>query len=333
MRNNPSVSFVICTFNSGKILKECLDSIKRLNYPSKLIEVLVVDGGSKDNTLELARKYHCRIVKENTRKPEAATAIGYNEAKNDIVVNFPSDNVIPNRSWLNDMIKPFSENKDLTGVETLRYHYSSKDKSLNRYFALFGAADPVAYYMNKRDRITYFEKKWPLKAKAEDKGSYYIVKFDKNNTPTLGANGFLVKKSLIRKVTKDPLKFFHIDGTYDLISMGYNKFAFVKNTIWHKTGVDFWYYVKNRLRYANIYFQDQSLRRYHLVDLRKDKLKLIKYIFFSLTIVFPLYESIRGFIKIRDFAWFYHPVISLFICVLYTYSTIKNKVFTFGRIK
>jgi glycosyltransferase involved in cell wall biosynthesis len=324
MREKLTVSFITCTFNSGKILEECLESIKKLDYPKELIEIIVVDGGSKDNTLESAINYNCKIVKENTRRPEAATAIGYNEAKNDIIVNFPSDNVITDDKWLKRMLKPFQENKDLVGVETLRYEYCRQDKSLNRYFALFGAADPVAYYMNKRDRITYFEKTWPLEAKADDMGDYYLVKFNKYNTPTLGANGFCVKRELILEVSGEPLKFFHIDATYDLIMKGHNQFAFVKNTIWHKTAIDFTYYLKNRLRYAGIYFKDQSLRRYHLVDFRRDKLKLFKYIIFTLTIVVPLYEAIKGYLKIRDLAWFYHPLVCLLFLFMYGYTTIKH---------
>lgn len=322
----PSVSFVTCTFNSDKILEECLSSIDKLDYPKNLIEKIIVDGGSKDKTLLIAKKHKCKIIKEKTGRPEAATAIGYNVVKTELIVNFPSDNVILYKKWLKDMVAPLILHDDILAVETLRYSYVKKDKSLNRYFALFGASDPVAYYLNKRDRITYFEEKWPLEAKAKDYGSYYIAEFNERNTPPLGANGFIVRTKIIQKVTDNPLKFFHTDSTLDLIKQGYTKFAFVKNSIWHKTGVDLATFFKHKIRYANIYFKDQSLRRYHLFDFKYDKVKLLRYILLSLTIVYPFVESVKGYKKIRDKAWFYHPIFCFIFVFLYGYTFIINKI-------
>lgn len=53
--NKPLVSIAIPTLNSARIIEECLESIKKQTYPN--IEVIVVDGHSTDNTLEIAKKY------------------------------------------------------------------------------------------------------------------------------------------------------------------------------------------------------------------------------------------------------------------------------------
>lgn len=55
----PLVSIIIPTRNSSLFLENCLKSIKNQSY--KNIEVLVVDGGSKDKTLPLAKKYKSKI--------------------------------------------------------------------------------------------------------------------------------------------------------------------------------------------------------------------------------------------------------------------------------
>lgn len=329
--NLPSVSFVTCTFNSEKLIEQCLGGIASLDYPKDLVEIVIVDGGSTDRTLQIVKKFNCRVVEERIGKPEPATAIGYNAAANDIVVNFPSDNMITDKNWLKRMVRPFVENSDIVGTYTLRYEYRREDTPLNRCFSLFGAGDPVAYYMNKRDRIAYFEDKWPLEAPAEDKGDYYIVTFSRNNVPPLGANGFLIRREFAQMISKEPMSFFHIDSTFDLIVMGHNKFAAVKNEIWHRTGEVFGRFLGRRIRYAVIYFTDKPLRRYHVVDMATDKWKLAKFIFYSLTFVEPTAEAIRGYLKIRDRAWFFHPVIC-FVCVfVYSYAITKvslMKLFT-----
>lgn len=323
----PSISFVTCTFNSQKILKECLDSIENLDYPKELIEVIIVDGGSKDNTINIVKGYSfCRLITENTGRPEAATAIGYNEAKNELIVNFPSDNIILDKDWLKKMVQPFQEDGEITGVETLHYSYVKSDTLLNRYFSLFGINDPVAYYLNKRDRATHFENKWHLNTKSEDKGNYIVTEFNQKDLPTIGANGFIIKRDIVQLVTKEPLKFFHVDACYDLVGMGYDKFAFVKTSIWHKTGEEFSSFVKRKIRYAGVYFRDKNLRRYHLYDSKNDKFNLAIYIFLSLTIVEPLWQSMRGFSKIRDWAWFIHPVLCFLTVFLYFYAIIINKL-------
>lgn len=324
----PSVSFITCTFNSQATLKECLDSVKMQDYPKEQIEVIIVDGGSKDSTIKIAKKYSfCKIHTVVTDGPEEATAIGYNMSQAEYVVNFPSDNIIPNKKWLQRMIEPLENDKDIIASETLRYIYRKNDKPLNKYFALFGMNDPIAFYVRKQDRAPYFRDTWHLAAPAEDKGDFYKVQFTKDNLPTVGANGFVIRRKIIQKVSKNPKKFFHMDTCVDLLGMGHDTYAFVKNDIWHKTGEELINFLKKRKRYATIlYFNKQKIRRYHLYNPATDRLKLLLFIIFSLTFIEPLIQSIRGYIRIKDPAWFLHPVICFMTTVIYTYAVIQAKI-------
>lgn len=62
------VSIIIPTKNSATFLENTLKSIKNQTY--KKIEVIIVDGQSKDATLELAKKYKCQVyqLKTHVRK-------------------------------------------------------------------------------------------------------------------------------------------------------------------------------------------------------------------------------------------------------------------------
>lgn len=52
---NPLVSICIPTYNGAKYLKECLDSVLAQTFDD--FEVLLVDDGSSDNTVAIAREY------------------------------------------------------------------------------------------------------------------------------------------------------------------------------------------------------------------------------------------------------------------------------------
>lgn len=58
-----TLSVVLATFNEERNLSDCLDSVKNI-----IDEIIVVDGGSTDNTLEIARKYRAIII-QTTNPP------------------------------------------------------------------------------------------------------------------------------------------------------------------------------------------------------------------------------------------------------------------------
>ncbi len=55
MQNNPLVSVLIPLYNAEKYFEECIASIISQNY--KNLEVIIVNDGSTDNSLSLAKKY------------------------------------------------------------------------------------------------------------------------------------------------------------------------------------------------------------------------------------------------------------------------------------
>jgi len=53
------VSIIIVNYNGAKHLKRCLHSINELDYPKEMVEVIVFDNGSADNSLDIVREV-CR---------------------------------------------------------------------------------------------------------------------------------------------------------------------------------------------------------------------------------------------------------------------------------
>jgi glycosyltransferase involved in cell wall biosynthesis len=87
------VSILIPTLNSEKTLPLLLSLINKSNIND--IEVLIVDGGSRDRTLEIAKIYGAKIIGENVRNIALARNILLEKARGEILIFLDSDVLIP----------------------------------------------------------------------------------------------------------------------------------------------------------------------------------------------------------------------------------------------
>ena len=62
MSRSDFVSVTIVTYNSGRFIKRCLESVLAQNYPLK--EIIVIDNNSTDGTIDILEQFEdrCRIV-------------------------------------------------------------------------------------------------------------------------------------------------------------------------------------------------------------------------------------------------------------------------------
>ncbi len=336
----PTISFIIPTFNSEKTIEVCLLSIFSQEYPKSNIEVIFGDGGSKDRTLQIAKKYNVKIVTVTSKKqgPEYNRASAAHKATGEILAFLDHDNILPHPLWLSKMVTPFLVDKEIVGVETLRYAYDPKDPPLARYFSLLCANDVLPFYLGKADRISYMfdsPKDYGVykKAKVEEKETYYQVLFARDEVPTLGSNGFLIQKSLLFAHAKtDPELFFHIDVNVDLIRKGFKKYALVKDTIIHGTSErGIINYLKRRALFVGKYhLQDMAHRRYSVYE-KKDFFRLLVFLVIALTFVKTFIDSLRGFMKVRDAAWFLHPIITFLLFIVYAYTITAHYATKYGK--
>lgn len=332
IRHLPLISVVIATYNSDRTLEKCLSSLRNQDYSTGSIQLIIADGGSTDNTLKIAKKFNSKIINVPKEKQNAEYNKGYGiyYAKGEFILCIDHDNILPHQKWLKNMLRPLIDDKNIVAVEPLRYHYDPSFSLLDRYFALFGVNDPVPYYLGKADRMDYFHDKYNLLGTTIYNKDYYIVEFDQNRPhriPTLGANGFLIRKSFFDKIKITPEKYFHIDINVDLIKLGFNKYAFIKDDIIHLTNNKILNFLKRRVQFVNQYdINSIKGRRYSVYypGDKKDKIKLVLFIFYSITFVKPTIDSIKGWLKIHDIAWFIHPFMCFFMVLIYGYTSIKK---------
>lgn len=97
-------SIIIPTFNSAQIVPECLESI--LNQSFKAFEILIIDGGSTDNTLEIIKNFddeRIKILSEPDNGIYDAMNKGIKMAKGEWLYFLGSDDLLYDENVLNDI--------------------------------------------------------------------------------------------------------------------------------------------------------------------------------------------------------------------------------------
>jgi glycosyltransferase involved in cell wall biosynthesis len=98
----PRVSVVVCTYNGGRTLEQCLRTLRQLDYPD--YEVIVVDDGSSDNTQEILGRYpFVRAIHQPNRGLSVARNVGLGAATGEIVAYTDSD-CYADPDWLTHLV-------------------------------------------------------------------------------------------------------------------------------------------------------------------------------------------------------------------------------------
>ncbi len=113
--NKPKISVIIPTHNSQDVVERCIQSITSQSYPRENFEIIVVDDGSKDETVSLAKKAGTDeiIVTEPCFQGKARN-IGARNAKSEILAFIDSD-CAAKENWLETIEKEFKNNKAIGG--------------------------------------------------------------------------------------------------------------------------------------------------------------------------------------------------------------------------
>lgn len=111
---SPLVSIIVRTKNEEKNIEKCLDSI--LNQTFKDYEILLIDAHSSDRTVEIAKKYHVRIIYEEGKKSYGhASNIGVKNAKGKYVAFISADSYA-DKKWLKSLVEIIEKDDKIAGV-------------------------------------------------------------------------------------------------------------------------------------------------------------------------------------------------------------------------
>jgi glycosyltransferase involved in cell wall biosynthesis len=105
--NPPTASVIIPVLNGEATIGTLLAALKnQAGYVAA--EIIVVDNGSTDRTLEIARASGATVLQQPVRGPSAARNLGSQQARADILI-FADSDTIPSRRWLVSLVRAFDD--------------------------------------------------------------------------------------------------------------------------------------------------------------------------------------------------------------------------------
>ena len=201
------ISVIIPTKNNGNTLKQCLDSIIQ-NNPA---EILIIDGLSHDNTIEIAQKYTNKIYSDEGRGPSAAHQLGVLHANQEYIAYIDADIVMPE----NTLLKLLSELRlsNFVGMQA-KIIAASKESYWER-----GADFNITAFQNskygfgisaavlKRDIILKYGFDEFIKPAGDDYDLYLRLQMDGNNVGISNNEVYHYHKANFNTVVKINLRY------------------------------------------------------------------------------------------------------------------------------
>lgn len=111
----PFISIIIPAKNEEKLIRGCITSLNLLDYPKDKIEIIIVDGLSTDNTMDVAREMGATVISNTKQTVSPGRNIGFEKAKGDLIAFTDADCVV-DKSWLSNSIKYFEKDKTVACV-------------------------------------------------------------------------------------------------------------------------------------------------------------------------------------------------------------------------
>ncbi len=102
----PLVSVVIPVLNGEATIGACLSALVKSDYPKERFEVFLVDNGSIDRTLEIAKQHPVTVLTEPRRGPAQARNRGIEASRGDVLALIDAD-CLATTGWIRELVKPF----------------------------------------------------------------------------------------------------------------------------------------------------------------------------------------------------------------------------------
>ena len=104
----PFVSVCIPVKNGAKRLPRCLQALRDLDYPADRLEVIVADGRSIDDSVEVARSYGAKVLDNPGEIVATGRNVAFDAAQGDFIACIDDDIYVP-RDWIRTALPVFED--------------------------------------------------------------------------------------------------------------------------------------------------------------------------------------------------------------------------------
>lgn len=320
--NPPPVTFIIPTLNASKTLPRCLDAIRSQDYPQSRIEIIVADGGSRDNTRRIASSFSARVIDNPDVLHEHGKSRASLLARGKILFYTDADNVLSHPQWVKRMVQPYMDDPAIMGF--LPQTIPALDtNSLDRYMGyLF--TDPFTWFVyypaaNPAD----YERVYPLIRKTD---TYTVFRFPKNNYPLFGLSQGVGTNRLFKRDTiayaDDLLAGIKLMRDGGLV-------AYVPDAgVYHYHVKGLGNFIKKyRWRIRNNIRQDVTrmgiTQRTSYFSLKR-RIRMYLFPLYGISVIFPLIDAVRLSMKYRDTVMLLHLPVSFLLSLIIMSETLGS---------
>lgn len=320
----PVFGIITPTLNNETSLEPFLKTITRQNYPKDKVKVFIIDGGSKDKTLQIAKKHKLTIIHNPYTLAEPGIAIGMEKAQCDLKIVLAADNIFSDKNAFQKIAEVFEDSTVYAAFP--KQNYDATDNILTKYHNTF--TDPFNHFVqgdSSNARTFYRVYKTTIHTKLYDIYDFHASK----TVPMISfSQGFTIRGSYRRK--KRDI-FDDNRPVIELIKQN-KKIAYIHAlSIYHHTINNLAHFIKKQ-RWATQNALEKKnygiAHRYSTLS-EYQKRRIAVWPIYSISIIFPLIMAIRGVMRDRELLWLFHPV----NCLLCAYANfVQLLVFLTGKM-
>jgi glycosyltransferase involved in cell wall biosynthesis len=330
----PKVSVIIATYNSEKLLPKVLDSVKRQVFPSSQIEILVVDGGSNDGTLTIAREYKCRILTNSRTEPVYGKYLAYTKARGRYLMYLDHDEVLLNKHSIAKKVDCFKNNPGLKVVLGSGYTNPQSYPFVNRYINEFG--DPFSFFIYRLSKlhgrfISQMRKRCSVLDKNKDWVVFDLSKIKSMPIIEITSIGSMFDAKVLRRDFPKTLKDMKLLPHYFYLLYSHYPYLGItkRDVIKHYSSNTFGGYL-NKLKWRvknNIFFRNSlgssGFSGRQEFQSRWQNIRKFLFVPYSFSIILPTVDAVYLSITRKDWEYLTHIYLCLYMAFIIVFYYIS----------
>lgn len=157
MPDNKMISVLMAVRNESNYIHKTLDYLLAQNYPKELLEIIVIDGNSSDNTIQIAETYrekftHFKIIKNAKILSASGWNLGISVAKGN-VISILSGHVSLPSNYYSNISKYLTPDIAGVGARAIPFGFNKRSNQISKAFQSQLGSGGATYIRGKKNRF------------------------------------------------------------------------------------------------------------------------------------------------------------------------------------